>query len=65
MITPIIILGGVCIDEEHLHGIETKVSQLAEKVFGDSAVSQETEFHAAEIYHRKKTSNCGMILANA
>lgn len=47
-------IGAICIDEDHLHWIEEKVSALAKEVFGKSEVSQSTEFHAAEIYHRKR-----------
>lgn len=47
-------IGAVCIDETHLATVETKISAVAEEVFGTSAPSADTEFHAAEIYHRKR-----------
>ncbi|MBI1423768.1 MAG: DUF3800 domain-containing protein [Gammaproteobacteria bacterium] len=47
-------IGAICIDEEHLHQVEMQVSALANKVFGRSEMCKETEFHAAEIYHRKR-----------
>ncbi len=47
-------IGGVCIDESDLNYIESKVNQLAERTFESSLLKKETEFHAAEIYHRKK-----------
>lgn len=47
-------IGAVCIDEANLHHIEAQVSGLAEQVFGRSELSKETEFHATEIFHRKK-----------
>jgi len=46
-------IGAICIDERHLNHVESKVNELAESIFGTSALSKETEFHAAEIYHRK------------
>ncbi|VAW72022.1 hypothetical protein MNBD_GAMMA14-1003 [hydrothermal vent metagenome] len=47
-------IGAVCIDEEHLHNIEAQVSSLADEIFGKTGISRETEFHAVEIFHRKK-----------
>lgn len=47
-------IGAVCIDEEHLHSIEALVAGVAEEIFGSSEISRETEFHAAEIFHRKR-----------
>ena len=47
-------IGAVCVDEEHLHYIEAQVSALAEEIFGKTGISKETEFHAAEIFHRKR-----------
>lgn len=47
-------LGAVCIDESFLAGVEKKIQVLSEKAFETSELSAATEFHAAEIYHRKK-----------
>ena len=47
-------LGAVCIDEADLAQVEEKISVLSEEAFGTRVLSQETEFHAADIYHRKK-----------
>ncbi len=47
-------LGAVCIDESNLAQVEEKISVLSEETFGTRVLSQETEFHAADIYHRKK-----------
>lgn len=47
-------IGAVCIDEKDLAGVEEKISALAVESFGDSALTGQTEFHAADIYHRKK-----------
>lgn len=47
-------IGGVCIDEDHMFEIEDRINQIAQQSFGRSDLVRETEFHAAEIYHRKK-----------
>ena len=47
-------IGGVCVDESSLAGVESKIGAIAEKAFGHSKLSRDTELHAAEIYHRKK-----------
>jgi hypothetical protein len=47
-------LGGVCIDDTVLQEIEAEMQAIAQEAFGDSKLSEATEFHAAEIYHRKK-----------
>ncbi len=46
-------IGGVCIDEVLLDDVEQRITQLAEDSFGRSDLVRETEFHAAEIFHRK------------
>lgn len=46
-------IGGVCIDEADLSDIEGRISELADKSFGNSVLDRGTEFHAAEIFHRK------------
>jgi hypothetical protein len=50
---PVYHIGGVCIDEVDLADIEARISQLAESSFGSSVLERGTEFHAAEIFHRK------------
>lgn len=47
-------IGAVCIDEEHLATVETRIAAIAAAAFGTSELSVATELHAAEIYHRKK-----------
>jgi len=47
-------IGGVCIDEAHLGEVEGRITQLAEESFGRTELTRKTEFHAAEIFHRKK-----------
>ncbi|PQA77951.1 DUF3800 domain-containing protein [Rhodoferax sp. TS-BS-61-7] len=50
---PVYHIGGVCIDEADIADVETRISQLAEKSFDNSVLGRDTEFHAAEIFHRK------------
>lgn len=47
-------LGAVVIDEVDLPAIEDRINGLALKAFGTSTLLASTEFHAAEIYHRRK-----------
>jgi len=47
-------LGAVSIEDNHLFEVEGHVRALAEHAFGSSDLVRETEFHAAEIYHRKR-----------
>lgn len=47
-------IGGVVIEDTHLLEIETQINNIADDVFGNHHLSQDTEFHAAEIYHRRK-----------
>jgi hypothetical protein len=46
-------LGAVCIDEADLAAVEQRVNAIAEKAFGSTDLSRETELHAAHIYGRK------------
>lgn len=50
---PVYHLGGVCIDEAHLDIVEGKINNIAQEAFGKTILDRGTEFHAAEIYHRK------------
>lgn len=47
-------LGAVCLDETVLADVEARIQVLAEQAFGTAELCSETEFHAAEIFHRKK-----------
>lgn len=47
-------LGGVCIDDSALLDVEAQIQGIAQEAFGSTELSEQTEFHAAEIYHRKK-----------
>ncbi len=47
-------LGAVCIDDTALVDVETKINAIAVEAFGTSELSESTEFHAAEIFHRKR-----------
>lgn len=47
-------IGAVAIEDVHLLEVEGMVSALAKDVFGRANLSQDTEFHAAEIFHRKR-----------
>jgi hypothetical protein len=46
-------LGGVCIDEADLVGVEKQINAIAEKAFGTAELSRNTELHAAHIFGRK------------
>lgn len=50
---PVYHLGGVCIDEAHLEVVEKRINNIAQESFGTTILERGTEFHAAEIYHRK------------
>lgn len=50
---PVYHLGGVCIDETHLGLVEERINNIAREAFGTTILDRSTEFHAAEIYHRK------------
>lgn len=50
---PVYHLGGVCIDEENLGMLEERINKIADQSFGKRILDRETEFHAAEIFHRK------------
>jgi hypothetical protein len=47
-------LGAICVDEGQLSELEAEVDQLSVNSFGNATLCADTEFHAAEIYHRKK-----------
>lgn len=47
-------IGGVVIEDRHLLEVEAQISAIAQDVFGSSRLTQQTEFHADEIVHRRK-----------
>lgn len=47
-------IGGVVLEDTRLLEVEAQISAIAQDVFGSSRLTQETEFHAAEIFHRSK-----------
>ena len=47
-------VGGIAIDANQIKTIEDKLSDISEEYFGTPCLGAETEFHAADIYHRKK-----------
>lgn len=47
-------IGGIVVTPEAIWHLERAVSDLSEQCFGVGTLSQETEFHAAEIFHRKR-----------
>lgn len=47
-------IGGVCIEESNLAEVEAQLSEIANHAFGSADISKETEFHAVDIYHRKR-----------
>ena len=46
-------IGAVCIEEAQLGKVEGKIKLLAKETFETDELTASTEFHAAEIYHRK------------
>lgn len=50
---PVYHIGGVCINEEDLAEVEARITLMAQKSFGNAVLDRGTEFHAAEIFHRK------------
>lgn len=47
-------LGGLIVDAAIVKELESEVDALAKQCFGTSALSRDTEFHAADIFHRKR-----------
>jgi uncharacterized protein DUF3800 len=47
-------IGGIVVTPEAIWRLENSVSELSKACFGISTLSKETEFHAAEIFHRKR-----------
>ena len=47
-------VGGVAVDAHDVGAVESVVSEISMRFFDTPCLSSETEFHAADIYHRKK-----------
>lgn len=47
-------VGGIVVTPEIVWHLENAVSELSRQCFGITTLSKETEFHAAEIFHRKR-----------
>lgn len=47
-------IGAICLDERNIVSVENLMSTLSNDIFGSTETTNETEFHASEIYHRKK-----------
>jgi hypothetical protein len=47
-------LGGIGVDTNHIKTVEKKISDISNEYFNDPCIGRKTEFHAAEIYHRKR-----------
>ncbi|MHB1799733.1 MAG: DUF3800 domain-containing protein [Vulcanimicrobiaceae bacterium] len=47
-------LGGIISSAETIWSLEAQVAELSREIFGTPNLSRETEFHAAEIFHRKR-----------
>lgn len=47
-------LGAVSVAAEHVSEIEERVNALSREYFGTQQLSRETEFHAKDLFHRKK-----------
>lgn len=47
-------IGGIVVTPEAIWRLENAVGDLSKEIFGISTLSKETEFHASEIFHRKR-----------
>jgi hypothetical protein len=47
-------IGAICLDDSVLADVEARIQELAVEAFGTAELSAATEFHAAEIFHRRK-----------
>jgi hypothetical protein len=47
-------LGGIVASAETIWNLENQVASLSKEIFGTPDLRRETEFHAAEIFHRKR-----------
>lgn len=47
-------IGGVVVADSRLLEVENQINAIAQDAFGSSRLTRDTEFHAAEIFHRTK-----------
>lgn len=47
-------LGGIVVDQTQIQYLEQEMAKISIDCFKSSLLSKETEFHASEIYHRKR-----------
>lgn len=47
-------LAGIMVDAEQLWRLENQVAELSQEIFDTGVLLRETEFHAADIFHRKR-----------
>lgn len=47
-------VGGLAVDVNHISELESEVSSISVRCFDTPCLGDPTEFHAADIYHRKK-----------
>ena len=47
-------MGGISLKAESVRSIEAKVTTISRRCFDDPHLKKSTEFHAADIYHRKR-----------
>ena len=47
-------IGGIVATAEMVRSLENAVNKLSEECFNDGTLSKDTEFHAKEIFHRKR-----------
>jgi len=47
-------LGGITASAESIWNLENQVSALSAEIFGTANLTRETEFHAADLFHRKR-----------
>jgi hypothetical protein len=47
-------IGGITVEDRLVKELEDQVRTLAEECFGDGTLSRATEFHAVDIFHRKR-----------
>lgn len=46
-------IGGLCVPMERIGPIEKRLNDLANRIFGTTDLTPDTEFHASDIYRRK------------
>lgn len=53
-------IGGLVMPAESIWRIERRLNDLAKEVFQSSALTVDTEFHAADLFHQKNTLKNGI-----